>query len=69
MSDTSSGDFNDTWKQLDDPNSIPGLDRIYRNLHEELGKKYFSIKSAGLKLDYGELSQRFEDDELLDFLG
>ena len=69
MSDTSSGDFNDTLKQLDDPNSIPGLDRIYRDLHEELGEKYFNINYADLKLDYRELSQRFEDDELLDFLG
>ena len=68
MSDNSREE-NAILKQLDDPDSIPGLDRIYRELHEELGEKYFNINYADLKLDYEELSQRFEDSELLDFLG
>ena len=68
MSDNSREEFNAILKQLDDPDSIPGLDRIYRELHEELGEKYFNINYADLKLDYEELSQRFEDSELLDFL-
>ena len=67
MSDNSREE-NAILKQLDDPDSIPGLDRIYRELHEELGEKYFNINYADLKLDYEELSQRFEDSELLDFL-
>ena len=42
MSDNSREE-NAILKQLDDPDSIPGLDRIYRELHEELGEKYFNI--------------------------
>ena len=68
MGDNSREDFNATLQQLDDPDSISALDRIYRDLHEKLGNKYFNINSTDLKLDYGELSQRFEDSELLDFL-
>ena len=68
MGDNSREDFNATLQQLDDLDSISALDRIYRDLHEKLGNKYFNINSTDLKLDYGELSQRFEDSELLDFL-
>ena len=68
MGDNSREDFNAKLQQLDDLDSISALDRIYRDLHEKLGNKYFNINSTDLKLDYGELSQRFEDSELLDFL-
>ena len=45
MGDNSREDFNATLQQLDDLDSISALDRIYRDLHEELGNKYFNINS------------------------
>ena len=50
-----------------DPEYLSNLDKTYREIQEELGEHYIAVKDATLQLDYGELSQMFSDEELLDF--
>ena len=63
----STGDDASRMYQDQDPAAVENMDRTYREIHEELGDRYFSYNEISMQRDYEELSRRFTDEELLDF--
>lgn len=63
----STGDDASRMYQDQDPTAVENMDRTYREIHEELGDRYFSYNEISMQRDYEELSRRFTDEELLDF--
>ena len=61
----STGDDASRMYQDQDPTAVENMDRTYREIHEELGDRYFSYNEISMQRDYEELSRRFTDEELL----